>query len=136
LLAYYSLYRRRDIAFQTAPQQSDALNLELTAQVGAGFAALLLAWPAIVLWEFVVNNAVLGLRLQFLLIYALYIVAFAYLGSTGVIFARISWVQGISAEALPRQLRSQYQLLNAARSLIVALGTGSIAEWASTQLSQ
>lgn len=105
-MVFYSLFRRRDVALkENAVAQPDFINLELTAQAGAGFAALLLAWPAIVLWEFVVKDPVLELRLPFLLIYVLYIVAFAYLCCAGVIIARLAWTYGLSAEELPKQIR-------------------------------
>jgi hypothetical protein len=130
----YGLYRRRDSAL-VGVLEANGINLELTAQTGAGLGALLMAWPAIVLWEFVVSDAVLALRFQFILVYALYVASFAYLASTGVTLSRLFRTQRLSLPDLPTQLRTQYQLAVAARSLIIALGTGGVAEWASAHLS-
>ena len=131
---YYSLFKHRD-SLVSSPQEPSGLNLELTALAGGGFGALLLAWPAIVLWEFVITGAVLTLRAEFVLIYALYVVAFAFLTSAGVSLARYTRTQGISAATTPAHLKSGYQLAMTLRSLIVALGTGGFAEWASYHLN-
>jgi hypothetical protein len=110
------------------------VNLELTAQAGTGFGALLLAWPALMLWEFVVSESVLPLRIQFVLVYVLYVVSFSYLGSVGVVLARLVWAQGLSDPEIRQKLKLNYELIVAGRSLVVALLTGGFADWVSKRL--
>jgi hypothetical protein len=130
---YFTLSRH--LSEQSTAMAGDArIDFELTAQVGAGFGALLLAWPALMLWEFVAAEAVLPLRVQFILVYALYVVSFAYLCSTGVALARLAWAQGLTSADLGARLRSQYAIISVGRPLIIALVTGGFADWASRHL--
>jgi hypothetical protein len=130
--SYFGLSQHLLAAAGTSAE--NRIDLELTAQTGAGFAALLLAWPALMLWEFVAAEAVLALRVQFILVYVLYTVSFAYLASAGVLLARLAWSQGLTNADLRAGIKSQYALIAAGRSLIIALTTGGFADWASSRL--
>jgi hypothetical protein len=128
---FFHHQKERDLALSSSPS---AINLELTAAAGSAFGALLLSWPAIVLWEFVVSAPIYGYRVQFIVVYALYVVSFAYLSSAGVMAARLVWLQG-DASRLKGQLKTQSQLIAVVWAMIFALATGGFADWASKQLA-
>jgi hypothetical protein len=52
----------------------------LAGALGAGAGALLLCWPIIILWDYVVSNDWRGLYTQFMALYTLYILMFFYMG--------------------------------------------------------
>lgn len=57
------------------------------------FAAILLAWPAIALWYFVVDPVVVDKRNLFLIIYVAYAFSFGYLCKVGALFGE--WFRNI-----------------------------------------
>lgn len=129
-VCYFKLFKDRD-AKLSHRGEGQRVNLELTASFGALFGALLLSWPAIVLWELIVSPAIYSYRMQFVLVYLLYMASFAWVSCAGVMAARAVWSQDESRMKLQEHLTSRYQVIHIVWSLIFALGTGGLAEWAS-----
>lgn len=132
-VAYFYRFRHRDVAL--APPDDRGINIELTAAAGAALGAILLSWPAIVLWEFVVSPTIYSYRVQFFLVYFLYIVSFAYVACAGVLATRLVWLQDASRSELRQRMTSKYQFVLVVWTLIFALATGGFADWASKQLT-
>lgn len=134
---YFYRYQARDMF--TLSDQPDALrpiNLELTAMSGAGMGALMLSWPAIVGWEFIVSETVYKYRAQFVIVYILYVVSFALVARAGVLAARIVATKGeTSSEEIKGRLSLQYQFINLTWWMLMALATGGIADWASKNVT-
>jgi hypothetical protein len=135
-VCYFLRYRQRDGRANASKSTAHStINLELTAATGAALGAALLSWPAIVLWEFVVSEPVLNFRVQFILVYILYIISFAYIACTGVMVARLMSAKDASMSDVQQKLNRQYQYMVIVRSLVTALATGGVADWASRHLS-
>jgi hypothetical protein len=130
---YFVAFKKRDATAAAAKDigRKRLINLELTAATGAAFAALLLSWPAIMKWEFVVSETIFKYRVQFVAVYFLYFASFLIVAAAGVMAARLSWMQRASAQELRERLRPQYQFVLTVWAIVFALATGGFADWAS-----
>jgi hypothetical protein len=121
---YFHFAKARDASLEPTARRP-LINLELTAGAGAALGALLLSWPAIVLWELVVSPTIYLYRLQFFIVYVLYIVSFWWIACAGVLAARLVWTQHAQREEIQMYcspvLRHSAELIQAAnfRSAVV-----------------
>lgn len=133
--ALYFFYAKGRDAILAESTGGYTINVELTAGVGAALAALLLSSPAIVLWEFVVSPTIYLYRVQFLIVYGLYIGSFFWIGCAGTLTARLVWSQDASRTELQNRLKTQSQFILIIWTLILSLATGGFADWASQHLA-
>jgi len=132
-VVFFNRFKHRD-ATLLSTSDHQKINVELTAASGAAFGAILLSWPAIVLWEFIVSPAIFSYRVQFVFVYILYIISFGYVACAGVMAARLVWLQGTSKSEIRQHFKTQYQFVLLVWTLVFALASGGFADWASKQL--
>lgn len=98
----------------------------LTLAFAAGFTALLLAWPYILLWDILIDPALAPYRVLYLVAYLAYVVGVGFFALSGAETARVLWSTAetsrfsISALRDAEALRPVYNALSGSLATAVA----------------
>lgn len=105
-----------------------------TARLAGFFSALLMAWPFLAFWDVLMEPSLQHLRLQFLVVYFLYFVAYAYFADLGVSLARLSVRSRLPSNAT-RDLNQGISWLSAVHASLMGTVTSAIATFLVAQLA-
>jgi hypothetical protein len=105
-----------------------ALQASLTARAVGFFSSLLLAWPFIVYWDILMQPGLQHLQLQFLCVYFLYFISYAYFAGFGVHLARL-FVREQLPQPATRDLVGRLAWVETVRTSFMGMLTSAIATY-------